>query len=234
MGLCASFESVWLFPSIPWLPCLRFFQLVCSRVLSTPPMAAQPGDNRDCHLPMGTGHSQLSTANKLLPCSLLPGSGSTEPTWPHKRNPVFSSKICHLEKEILKLRVMVMSNLKKEEKWKWEESVCCSLNLSAQRMHRGPGWVLKYYFKMLPSDSGNSSSCSLWVSTVPPGLERAAGTGACWWTCHVFLWKKHRKPQSLGLQCCEETSPTWLAGLYPKKQMTLEQNLIFCFELSIF
>lgn len=168
------------------------------------------------------------------PVHLLPGSGSTEPTWPHKRNPVFSSKICHLEKEILKLRVMVMSNLKKEEKWKWEESVCCSLNLSAQRMHRGPGWVLKYYFKMLPSDSGNSSSCSLWVSTVPPGLERAAGTGACWWTCHGFLWKKHRKPQSLGLQCCEETSPTWLAGLYPKKQMTLEQNLIFCFELSIF
>lgn len=36
LGLCASFESVWLFPSIPWLPCPWFFQLVCSKVLSLP------------------------------------------------------------------------------------------------------------------------------------------------------------------------------------------------------
>lgn len=180
------------------------------------------------------GHSSRNSC----PVHLLPGSDSSEPTWAHRRNPwgpreefLFSSKICHLQKEILKLRVM--SDFKKAGKWDWEEHVCCSLNQSAQRMQGGLGWVLKYYFKILPSDPDNSSPCWLWVSAVPPALEPAAGTGACWWTCHAFLWKQCWKPQSLGLQCCREHSlPAWQVCTW--KKMALEQNLIFVSNYAFF
>lgn len=142
-AMCFLWVSL-VVPSTPWLPCPWFFQ---QGSLSTPPMAAQPGDPQDCHHPMALTH-------KLLPCPPPARSHSSEPTWAHRRSPwrtreefLFSSKICHLQKEILKLRVM--SDLKKAEKWDWEEHVCCSWNLSAPRMQGGLGWVLKYYFKIL-------------------------------------------------------------------------------------
>lgn len=187
--------------------------------LFTLPTAAQPGDAQGCHHPRALIHELLPWVRQLR------AHLSTQEEF------LFSSEICHLQKEILKLRVM--SSLKKAGKWDWEEHVCSSLNLSAQRMQRGLGWVLKYYFEILPSDPDNSSPCWLQVSAVPPALEPAAGTGACWWTCHAFLWKKCWKPQSLGLQCCREHSlPAW--QVCTRKQKGFGTKFDFCLELHIF
>lgn len=208
-------------PQHSWLPSPWFFQLVCSRVLSLP--LPRPG------LSPSHRHRSLQLSTSMNSCPVQAAQSPPEHTG---GTPCSSQKsaICKKRFSIWE----VTSNLKKAEKWEWEEHVCCSLNLNAQRMQRGLGWVLKHYFKILPSDPDNSSPCWLRVSAVPPALEPAAGTGSCWWTCHAFFMGKVLETPEPATATLRRAIPTWLAGLYPKKQMALEQNLIFCFELRIF
>lgn len=127
----------------------------------------------------GTGHSQLSSSMNSCPVHLLPGSGSSEPTWAHRRSPQnLSSEICHLQKEILKLRVM--ANLKKAEKWEWEEHVCCSLNLSL----RGCREALAGFSNII------LRSC-LQILTIPARVN-------CKWVQCLQLWSQQQAQEPAG------------------------------------
>lgn len=66
-------------------------------------MAAQPGDAQGCHHPRALIHELLPWVRQLR------AHLSTQEEF------LFSSEIWHLQKEILKLRVM--SSLKKAGKW---------------------------------------------------------------------------------------------------------------------
>lgn len=187
--------------------------------LFTLPTAAQPGDAQDCHHPRALIHELLPWVRQLR------AHLSTQEGF------LFSSEICHLQKEILKLRVM--SCLTKAEKWDWEEHVCSSLNLSAQRMQRGLGWVLKYYFKILPSDPDNSSPILAGVQCLQlwsqQQAQEPAGEPAM-----LFYGKSAGNPRAWDCSAAEST-PCLLDRFVPKKKKkALEQNLIFVWNYTFF
>lgn len=167
--------------------------------LFTPPMAAEPGDDQDCHLPMGTGHSHqwtpaLFTSSLGQAAQSPPEHTGGTPCSPQK------SAICK----------------KRFSNWEWH-LILKKLKNGSERSVSVAHWisVLRGCREALAEFSNIILRSCLQILTIPAHVDSE------WvqlWSQHqaqepagepamLFYGKSAVNPQSLGLQCCREHSP---------------------------